>query len=317
MSEKKVAVLIPCYNEEKTVKKVAEDFMRVLPEATVYVYDNNSTDRTYEIASSLGERVVVRKEYRQGKGNVVRSMFRQIDADCYIMTDGDDTYPAEHAREMVDLVLKEGYDMVIGDRLSSTYFSENKRRFHGFGNKLVRWLINSLFRSNIQDIMTGYRAFSYEFVKMTPVLYDGFEIETEMTINALDKKFALKEIPINFRDRPEGSVSKLNTFSDGMKVLKTIAVMFKEYRPMMFFGNIAALFLLVALVFFIPVLIEYFQIHLVPRFPTLIFASGCAVMGLITFAIGIILDVIVKKNKQNFMMQLNILSSQRKDETDG
>lgn len=312
-NNKKIAVLVPCYNEEKTVKKVAEDFMAALPEATIYVYDNNSTDRTYEIASSLGERVVVRKEYRQGKGNVVRSMFRQIDADCYIMIDGDDTYPAEHAREMVNLVLNEGYDMVIGDRLSSTYFQENKRRFHGFGNKLVRDLINSLFKSDIKDIMTGYRAFSYDFVKMMPIISGGFEIETEMTINALDKKFNIKEIPINFRDRPEGSVSKLNTFSDGIKVLKTIAVMFREYRPMMFFGIIALIFLLIAGVTFAPVLMEYFDTHMVPRFPTLIFSLVCAVLSAISFTIGVILDVMVKKNKQDFIIRLNILSSLKRN----
>ena len=300
-NNKKIAVLVPCYNEEKTVKKVAEDFMAALPEATIYVYDNNSTDRTYEIASSLGERVVVRKEYRQGKGNVVRSMFRQIDADCYIMIDGDDTYPAEHAREMVNLVLNEGYDMVIGDRLSSTYFQENKRPFHGFGNKLVR------------DLITGYRAFSYDFVKMMPIVSGGFEIETEMTINALDKKFNIKEIPINFRDRPEGSVSKLNTFSDGLKVLKTIGVMFKEYRPMMFFGIIALIFLLVAGVTFVPVLMEYFDTHMVPRFPTLIFSLVCAVLSAISFTIGVILDVMVKKNKQDFIIRLNILSSLKRN----
>ncbi len=312
-NKKTVAVLVPCYNEEKTVKKVAEDFMKALPEATIYVYDNNSTDKTYEIASSLGERVVVRKEYRQGKGNVVRSMFRQIDADCYIMIDGDDTYPADHAREMVNLVLNEGYDMVIGDRLSSTYFQENKRMFHGFGNKLVRDLINGLFKSDIKDIMTGYRAFSYDFVKMMPIVSGGFEIETEMTINALDKRFNIKEIPINFRDRPEGSVSKLNTFSDGIKVLKTIAVMFKEYRPMLFFGCISAIFIIIAAVMFAPVLVEYFKIHSVPRFPTLIFSSGCAVIGVISFAIGVILDVIVKKNKQDFIVKLNVLSAERRN----
>lgn len=314
MENKKVAVLVPCYNEEKTVKKVAEDFMAALPEATIYVYDNNSTDKTWEIASSLGERVVVRKEYRQGKGNVVRSMFRQIDADCYIMIDGDDTYPAEHAREMVDLVLNEGYDMVIGDRLSSTYFQENKRPFHGFGNKLVRSLINHLFKSDVKDIMTGYRAFSYDFVKMMPIVSGGFEIETEMTINALDKRFNLKEIPINFRDRPEGSVSKLNTFSDGMKVLKTIAVMFKEYRPMLFFGLISALCFVVAAVLFAPVMMEYVQIYAVPRFPTLILSCALATVGAISFAIGVILDVLVKKNKQDFLVQLNVLSSQRRSE---
>lgn len=312
MDNKKIAVLVPCYNEEKTVEKVARDFMAALPEATIYVYDNNSTDRTYEIASSLGERVVVRKEYRQGKGNVVRSMFRDIDADCYIMIDGDDTYPAEHAREMCDYVLNDGYDMVIGDRLSSTYFSENKRMFHGFGNKLVRDLINGLFKSNIKDIMTGYRAFSYDFVKMVPITSEGFEIETEMTINALDKRFNIKEIPIQFRDRPEGSVSKLNTFSDGMKVLKTIAVMFKEYRPMIFFGTISAIFIILFAALFAPVFVEFLQTRTVPRFPTLIFSLICAVIGAISFAIGVILDVLVKKNKQDFIIKLNILSSDRR-----
>ena len=214
---------------------------------------------------------------------------------------------------MVNLVLNEGYDMVIGDRLSSTYFQENKRRFHGFGNKLVRDLINSLFKSDIKDIMTGYRAFSYDFVKMMPIISGGFEIETEMTINALDKKFNIKEIPINFRDRPEGSVSKLNTFSDGIKVLKTIAVMFKEYRPMMFFGIIALIFLLIAGVTFAPVLMEYFDTHMVPRFPTLIFSLVCAVLSAISFTIGVILDVMVKKNKQDFIIRLNILSSLKRN----
>jgi glycosyltransferase involved in cell wall biosynthesis len=313
MENKKVAVLVPCYNEEKTVKKVAEDFMAALPEAVIYVYDNNSTDKTYEIASSLGERVVVRKEWRQGKGNVVRSMFRDIDADCYIMIDGDDTYPAEHAREMVDLVIKDGYDMVIGDRLSSTYFQENKRMFHGFGNKLVRSLINHLFKSDIKDIMTGYRAFSYDFVKMMPIVSNGFEIETEMTINALDKRFNIKEIPINFRDRPEGSVSKLNTFSDGMKVLKTIALMFREYRPMMFFGIIALIFVLFGAGLFVPIFLDYLKTQTVPRFPTLIISSGCCVIGVISFAIGVILDVLVKKNKQDFIVRLNILSSLKRN----
>ena len=308
----KIAILIPCYNEEKTIEKVTRDFLNALPEATIYVYDNNSTDRTYEIASSIDERVVVRKEYRQGKGHVVRSMFRDIDADCYIMTDGDDTYPAEHAREMCDLVLNDGYDMVIGDRLSSTYFSENKRMFHGFGNKLVRYLINKLFKSDVKDIMTGYRAFSYDFVKMMPITSAGFEIETEMTINALDKRFNLKEIPIDFRDRPEGSVSKLNTFSDGIKVLKTIAMMFKEYRPMVFFSLISLICLILSGFFFSPVLKEYLVTGLVPKFPTLILSLILLVLSAIFLAIGIILDVIVKKNKQDFIIRLNILSSQRR-----
>lgn len=308
----KIAVLIPCYNEEKTVEKVVKDFLNALPEATIYVYDNNSTDCTFEIASSIDERVVVRKEYRQGKGHVVRSMFRDIDADCYIMTDGDDTYPAEHAREMCNYILNDGYDMVIGDRLSSTYFSENKRMFHGFGNKLVRYLINKLFKSDIKDIMTGYRAFSYDFVKMMPITSAGFEIETEMTINALDKRFNIKEIPIQFRDRPEGSISKLNTFTDGFKVLKTIATMFKDYKPMIFFSIISMICLIISGISFIPILREYLITGLVPRFPTFILSLILLVLSSIFFAIGIILDVIVKKNKQDFIIRLNILSSQRR-----
>lgn len=305
MKDKKIAVLVPCYNEEKTVKKVVQDFLKVLPTATVYVYDNNSTDKTYEIASSLGDQVVVRREYRQGKGNVVRSMFRQIDADCYIMIDGDDTYPAEHAPDMVRLVLEEGYDMVIGDRLSSTYFTENKRMFHNTGNRLVRYLINKLFKSNVKDIMTGYRAFSYDFVKMIPIISEGFEIETEMTINALDKKMLLKEIPVQYRDRPEGSVSKLNTFKDGIKVLKTIMTMFKEYKPYIFFGLISLVFILAGIALFVPVFINYLQTNVVERFPTLIVSTAFFAVGSVSFAIGVILDVIVKKNKQNFIIKLN------------
>lgn len=311
MSEKKeVAVLVPCYNEEKTIGKVIEDFKKVLPDATIYVYDNNSTDRTSEIALSY-ENVVVRKEYRQGKGNVVRSMFRQIEADCYIMIDGDDTYPAEYAPEMVRLVLEENIDMVIGDRLSSTYFTENKRPFHNFGNVLVRALINKLFKSSVKDIMTGYRAFSYEFVKMMPIVSSGFEIETEMTINALDKRFNLKEIPVQYRDRPEGSVSKLNTFSDGIKVIKTIFKMLRDYKPFFFFGILGAFFVLLAAGFFTPVLLDFFKTRVVEKFPTLIVAVGCASVGVIFWAIGLILEVIGKKNKQDFIIKLNILSSER------
>ena len=310
MKGKKTAVLVPCYNEEKTVKKVCLDFMEALPDATIYVYDNNSTDKTYEIASSLGPRVVVRKERRQGKGNVVRSMFRQINADCYIMIDGDDTYPAEHAAEMERLILEEDYDMVIGDRLSSTYFTENKRPFHNVGNKLVRFLINKIFKSNVRDIMTGYRAFSYEFVKMVPIMSEGFEIETEMTINALDKKFNLAEIPIMYRDRPEGSVSKLNTFSDGMKVIKTILKMFKDYKSFMFFGLIGFLFILFFIAF-IPILMSFFDTGVVLKFPTLIVAAAFFSIGAVSVAIGVILDVLSKKDKQNFIINLNILSSQK------
>lgn len=303
---KEIAVLIPCYNEEQTIEKVVRDFLKALPTAKIYVYDNNSTDNTYKIASNISENVIVRKEPRQGKGNVVRSMFNQIDADCYIMIDGDDTYPAEYAPEMVRLVFEENIDMVIGDRLSSTYFTENKRPFHNFGNKLVRSLINSLFNSNVKDIMTGYRAFSYNFVKTIPVISDGFEIETEMTINALDKKFAIKEIPIKYRDRPEGSVSKLNTVKDGIKVIKTIFSMCMEYKPFTFFGVISLVLLLIAMILFMPILFSYFKTGLVPRFPTLILSTCLAVIGVISFAIGVILEVVVKKNKQNYFVIKNL-----------
>lgn len=309
----KIAVLIPCYNEEKTIKKVVLDFMKELPDAVLYVYDNNSTDNTYEIAKTFGDRVIVRKEYRQGKGNVVRSMFRQINADCYIIVDGDDTYPAEHAKEMSGLILNEGFDMVIGDRLSSTYFDENKRLLHNFGNKLVRFLINKLFRSNIKDIMTGYRAFSYEFVKMTAITSEGFEIETEMTINALDKKFLLKEIDVQYRDRPEGSTSKLNTFRDGFKVLRTIFIMCKDYKPFTFFCVLSIILILISLSAFIPVLLEFFNTGIVPKIPTLIVCTCIFITAIVLFAIGIILDVIVKKNKQDYIMKLNILSSNRRE----
>lgn len=310
--EKKVAVLVPCYNEEKTIGKVIEDFKKVLPNAVIYVYDNNSTDKTSEIAGSY-DGVVVKKEYRQGKGNVVRSMFRQIDADCYIMIDGDDTYPAEYAPEMVRLVLEEDVDMVIGDRLSSTYFTENKRPFHNFGNVLVRGLINKLFKSDVKDIMTGYRAFSYEFVKMMPIISSGFEIETEMTINALDKRFNLREIPVQYRDRPEGSVSKLNTFSDGIKVLKTIFRMLRDYKPFFFFGIIGLVLLLISGGFFAVVLTDFFKTGVVAKFPTLIVSVGFASIGVICWAIGLILEVIVKKDKQNFIIDLNMLSSRRRN----
>ena len=256
-NDKKIAVLIPCYNESKTIEKVVKDYKKALPEADIYVYDNNSSDGTDKIAEKAG--AIVKYEYKQGKGNVIRSMFKDIDADCYLMIDGDDTYPAEHAREMCNYILEGKADMVIGDRLSSTYFEENKRPFHNFGNVLVRGLINSLFKSKVKDIMTGYRAFSYDFVKTFPILSKGFEIETEMTIHALDKNMGLKEIPVEYRDRPEGSVSKLNTFSDGIKVLKTIARLFKEYKPNIFFGLFGLLFLIISLIFGIPVFIDYFN----------------------------------------------------------
>ena len=304
MKEKKIAVLIPCYNEAVTIEKVIKDYQKVLPKADIYVYDNNSTDGTDEIAKKAG--AIVRYEYRQGKGNVIRTMFREIDADCYLMIDGDDTYPAENAKEMCDLVLSGRADMVIGDRLSSTYFSENKRPFHNFGNRIVRWLINHLFKNKVKDIMTGYRAFSKEFVKGFPVLSKGFEIETEMTIHAVDKNFKLVEIPVDYRDRPEGSVSKLNTYSDGFKVLKMIATLFKEYKPFYFFGIVAILFLIIALIFGIPVVVEYFKTGLVPRFPTLIVSCIFVVLSMLFWITGIILEVIVKKHKQLYELYLNL-----------
>lgn len=299
---KKIAVLIPCYNESKTIEKVVKDYKEVLPEADIYVYDNNSSDKTDEIAKKAG--AIVKYEYKQGKGNVIRTMFKDIDADCYLMIDGDDTYPKENAREMCELILEGKADMVIGDRLSSTYFTENKRPFHNFGNVLVRSLINNLFNSNVRDIMTGYRAFSYEFVKTFPVLSKGFEIETEMTIHALDKNFNLKEIAVEYRDRPAGSESKLNTFSDGFKVLKTIGRLFKEYKPTIFFGTIGTIFLILSLIFGIPVFVEYFQTGLVPRFPTLIFAGLLLTISLLMYICGIILEVVVKKHRQLFELVL-------------
>ena len=304
----KIAVLIPCYNEAKTIEKVVKDYKEVLPEAEIYVYDNNSKDHTDEIARKAG--AIVKYEYKQGKGNVIRTMFKEIDADCYLMIDGDDTYPKENAREMCELVLSKKADMVIGDRLSSTYFKENKRPFHNLGNVLVRKLINTLFKSNIKDIMTGYRAFSYDFVKTFPVLSKGFEIETEMTIHALDKNFLLKEIPVEYRDRPAGSVSKLNTFSDGFKVLKTIGRLFKEYKPGLFFKIVSFLFLIISLIFGVPVFIEYFKTGLVPRFPTLIFSGFMLMISILMFVCGLILEVVVKKHRQLFEL---ILIKTKKD----
>lgn len=302
----KIAVLIPCYNESKTIEKVVKDYKKALPDADIYVYDNNSKDGTDEIAKKAG--AIVKYEYKQGKGNVIRSMFRDIDADCYLMIDGDDTYPAENAKEMCDLVLAGKADMVIGDRLSSTYFTENKRPFHNFGNRIVRFLINKLFKNNVKDIMTGYRSFSYEFVKGFPVLSKGFEIETEMTIHAVDKNFKLVEIPVTYRDRPEGSVSKLNTYSDGFKVLKTIMTLFKEYRPALFFNIFALLFLVICLILGIPVLSEYFKTGLVPRFPSLIVAGVSLCISIFLWITGIILQVIAKKHRQLYELYLNLLS---------
>ncbi len=304
-TNKKIAILIPCYNESKTIEKVVKDYKKALPESNIYVYDNNSTDGTDKIATKAG--AIVKYEYRQGKGNVIRSMFKDIKADCYLMIDGDDTYPAENAKEMCDLVLEGKADMVIGDRLSSTYFTENKRPFHNIGNKLVRFLINKLFKNNVKDIMTGYRAFSYEFVKSFPVLSKGFEIETEMTIHAVDKNFKLIEIPVNYKDRPKGSESKLNTYSDGLKVLKTIATLFKEYKPAAFFNILSILCLMISMILGIPVVLEYFKTGLVPRFPTLIAAGISLLIALLLSIAGIILQVIVKKHKQLYELYLNNL----------
>ena len=297
----KTAVLIPCYNEATSIEKVINDFKQQLPDATIYVYDNNSTDNTADIARRAG--AVVKHEFRQGKGNVVRSMFRDIDADCYLMVDGDDTYPAENAKEMCQLV-EEGADMVIGDRLSSTYFTENKRPFHNDGNRLVRFLINKIFNNNIHDIMTGYRALSHTFVKNFPIISRNFEIETEMTIHALDKNFLIRELKINYRDRQEGSVSKLNTYLDGMKVVSTIFMMFRDYRPLKFFTIISALLLLIAIAMFVPVFIEYMQTGLVPRFPTLIVSGFIGIAALLTFFCGVVLEVITKKHKQLYELML-------------
>ena len=299
----KIAVLVPCYNESKTVAKVVSDFKRVLPEATVYVYDNNSTDGTDEIARQAG--AVVRYEYRQGKGNVVRSMFRDIDAECYIMADGDDTYPAEFARELADKVLERNADMVVGDRLSSTYFTENKRPFHNFGNSLVRWSINKIFGSDVKDIMTGYRAFSYQFVKTFPVVSKGFEIETEMTIHAISMNMAVENVIIEYRDRPEGSESKLNTVSDGLKVLKTIFNLCKNFKPLFFFSIFAAVMAVVAVGAFIPlVLVPYLQTGLVEHFPTLIVCCFLLLAAVISFFSGLILDSIKLKARREFEFRL-------------
>ncbi len=299
------AVLIPCFNEEKTIGKVVRDFKSVLPEATIYVYDNNSTDDTAKIASEAG--AVVRKEYRQGKGNVIRSMFREIDADCYIMVDGDDTYPADAARDLEKEVLENGADMVVGDRLSSTYFSENKRPFHNTGNVLVRSLINVFWKKEskkILDVMTGYRAFSKLFVKSFPVVSKGFEIETEMTIHALDKNFYIKNVPIQYRDRPEGSESKLNTYSDGFKVIKTIFRMFREYRPLEFFLSGSLIFFILSLILGVPVVFEYFETGLVPRFPSLIVSGIFLVISILVFFVGLILDVLRSADRKNFELHL-------------
>lgn len=298
----KIAVLIPCYNESLTIKKVIEDWKSALPEAKIYVYDNNSTDNTAEIAMNAG--ATVKYEYQQGKGNVIRRMFREIDAESYIMIDGDDTYPAEHGREMVELVLNKNVDMVVGDRLSSTYFEENKRPFHNFGNEIVRKSINRMFKSDIKDIMTGFRAFSYNFVKTFPVLSKGFEIETEMSIHAVDKNMYVENVIVDYRDRPNGSESKLNTFSDGIKVLKTIGRLYRDYRPLGFYSFLAAILAIISTIFIIPVIITYGKTGLVPEFPTLIVCGFVYLAALLSFFSGMILASIQLRNRQEFEMEL-------------
>lgn len=298
----KIAVLVPCYNEAKTIEKVVTDFRKALPEATIYVYDNNSTDGTTIIAQSAG--AIVRRERLQGKGNVIRRMFQDIDAQVYIMADGDDTYPSEYASEMAELVLHQQADMVIGDRLSSTYYSENKRPFHNFGNAFMQRRINTLFGSEIKDILTGYRAFSYRFVKTFPVLSKGFEIETEMTIHAIDKNFIIDNVVIDYRDRPEGSESKLNTFQDGIKVIRMMQKMYRNYRPMSYFGKLSASLALLSILFFIPVLNEYFRTGLVERFPTLIMCGFTFMAAIMSLFCGLLLDTIRQKHRQDFEIEL-------------
>jgi glycosyltransferase involved in cell wall biosynthesis len=307
----KIAVLIPCYNESQTIAKVVKDYKEALPEAIIYVYDNNSTDDTARIAKEAG--AVVRYEYKQGKGNVMRRMFMEIDADCYLMVDGDDTYPADNAREMVDAVLTRKADMVVGDRLSSTYFNENKRPFHNFGNSIVKKSINILFHSDITDIMTGYRAFSYRFVKTFPVLSEGFEIETEMTIHAVSNNMQVENVIVEYRDRPEGSESKLNTYSDGMKVIFTIIRLFREYKPFRFFALLSLVLMAVAVGFFVPVFIDYINTGLVAKFPTLIVCGFVGLAAVQSFFAGMILQNIAQKNRKDYEMDLIKLAIRSKD----
>ena len=307
----KIAVLIPCYNEEQTIGKVVRDVREALPEAVVYVYDNNSKDRTVEVATEAG--AIIRHEYKQGKGNVIRRMFREIDAQCYLMIDGDDTYPLDCAREMVDRVLKYHADMVVGDRLSSTYFTENKRPFHNLGNSLMRFGINTLFRSEIKDIMTGYRAFGYEFVKTFPVVSQGFEIETEMTIHAVNYHMQVDNVIVEYRDRPEGSESKLNTYSDGLRVIRKMLQLYKNYKPMQFFGILGGLLIIIAVILFLPILLEYFATGLVPRFPTLIVCGFMVLAAILSFFAGMILEVMCAKDRRDFEYRLNRTCSDRRE----
>lgn len=302
-----IAVLVPCYNEEQTIQQVVSSFKKILPSAVIYVYNNNSTDATAQLSENAG--AVVCHEYRQGKGNVVRSMFRDIEADCYILVDGDNTYPAEAAIEMYKLVLEKKADMVVGDRLSSTYFEENKRRFHSFGNELVCKSINFLWKPKepVLDVMTGMRAFSPLFVKSFPVLSKGFEIETEMTIHALDNNLLIYSVPVNYKDRPQGSHSKLNTYRDGIKVLLTIFNLFRDYKPLKFFGTCSLIMGIVSLVMFIPVFLDFLKTGLVPRFPTLIVSVVMMLASFLSFVCGLILDTHAKNNRKNFEVQMNII----------
>lgn len=307
-----IAVLLPCYNEGKTIAKVVADFHEALPEAAIYVYDNNSVDDTCEQARAGWEGVIVRHEYKQGKGNVIRRMFREIDARCYVMADGDDTYPAEHAPDLVTQVLERHADMAVGDRLSSTYFEENKRRFHNAGNTLVRSMVNRIFDADYKDIMTGYRAFSYNFVKSFPVLTQGFEIETEMSIFAADRNFQIENVVVGYRDRPEGSESKLNTIPDGIKVVLTIVRLFRNYRPMLFFGLLSLLLMIASLAFFVPLLLNYFQTGLVGKMPTLVVSCFVFIAALMSFFAGLILETIRQKNRSDFEFQLQQTEANRK-----
>lgn len=307
----KTAVLIPCYNESKSIKKVIEDFKREMPHADLYVYDNNSTDETSDIAIKAG--AIVRYEYRQGKGNVVKTMFKEVDADCYIMVDGDDTYPAEAGSKIEDLILSGKADMVIGDRLSSTYFNENKRLFHNTGNKFVRKIINLIFKSNISDIMTGMRGFNYEFVKSFPIFSKEFEIETEMSIFALNHGFTIKEVQIDYRDRKEGSVSKLNTYRDGYKVIKIILSFVRDTKPLFFFSIITLILIIIAIAFFIPIYLKYLETGLVDKIPTLIMISTVLILSVIIFISGVILHVLRKQHLENFQHFLTILKENKND----
>ena len=305
----RIAVLIPCYNEEKTIAKVVADAKAALPEAVIYVYNNNSSDRTAELAAQAG--AVVRNEYMQGKGNVIRRMFREVEADCYVMVDGDDTYPMEYAAKMVDKVLHHNADMVVGDRLSSTYFTENKRPFHNMGNSLVRGSINRLFGCDIKDIMTGYRAFSYGFVKTFPVLSKGFEIETEMTIHAVSNNMQIENVIVDYRDRPEGSESKLNTYSDGIKVLGTIGRLYKDYKPLGFFTLLAVLLAAISVIFFIPVLVDFIRTGMVEKFPTLFVCGFVMLAAIQSFFSGLILSNMALKNRRDFEFRLNMIQGRK------